>query len=170
MRGRTQHISLDAEARGVRVSDEEGSSLGEAPLFYRVNSASSLTFTLTHQGRQHKESVSCEFQWLQTPLENSPLALLFSSAGAPVAFGVYGVALLIDLLTGAAYHCPERVIFSAPPQWREPSPAPHYCPRFLHMSDTSLSQRSQAEVLERWWTLRSTGAGERCERPHMIKD
>jgi hypothetical protein len=38
------------------------------------------------------------------------------------------------------------------------------------MSDTSLSQRSQAEVLERWWTLRSTGAGERCERPHMIKD
>ena len=168
LRGRTRHISVDSEPRGLTLYDQEGELIGETPLFHRVESGAEIVLNLAGGETPAPQRFSCQFQWLQTPLENLPLPLVLSPAGAPIALGVYGASLLTDTLSGAAYRCPERVIVTPG------APAHHAhrsCPRYLRVDFTSLPQQQLTQLTERWW---SEGAAEASRadtsRPSTSRD
>ena len=140
MRGKTHYASVDSKPRGVTVYDRSGEELGETPLFHKTESRSQMTYDLDQGGAQNLRSVDCEFQWLQTSLENLPLPLILIWTGPPIAIGVYASAILTDTLTGAAYQCPERVKFE---DLGDGFTVKRHCPKYLIAGLPSLSDPNE---------------------------
>lgn len=159
IRGRTQYVSVDSKPRGVIVYDKKGENLGPTPLFHKIESRSHLTFEIDQEGDQasSRQVIGCQFQWLQTPLENLPLPLLFLSLGLPIAASIYGTALITDVLSGAAYHCPDQIKLS---NFKDKKKSQSSCPRYLRAGLTALSRQAQNQITSLWWARRSQGEGE----------
>ncbi|MEE2644100.1 MAG: hypothetical protein VYD19_04130 [Myxococcota bacterium] len=153
---RDLYISVDSEERGVPVYDEEGQSIGETPFFHRASTGPQVLLYLAKPPEREVRTLRCQYRWGSSPLENFPLALAGAGiASLPGAIVGLSGGLGIDLLSGAAFHCPERF---------ELSPLEgtvlNYCPRHLMMIPEKLSPGSRGAIRSRW--LNRIREEERC--------
>ena len=164
IRGRTRYISVDSKPRGVKIYDQSGKSLGETPLFYKIKSRSELIFKVDQHKAQSVHQFPCQLRWLRLSLENAPLPLITLAAGPPFALGLYGAAILTDTMSGAAYHCPERITLSNFNHEAKTQPS---CPRYIVAGLSSLSREAQKQVTQVWWAEHKLKSVKKNQRPKL---
>lgn len=112
--GFRQVASIDSVPRGLDVRDPEDADvvLGTTPFFLSASRQRSLALAVDVPEKRGlaQYRFQCSFRWTSVLLGNSPLASLaffVSPWGGAVA---YSLGLTTDLMTGAAYQCPERYL------------------------------------------------------------
>jgi hypothetical protein len=144
--GTKQVVSFDSSPRGVEVRNEDGQFLGQTPFFARIERERTHDLRLSRPfGPVRHHTLRCDFRWGGTGLANAVPGMLALASG-PVGVGLtYAGALGVDLLTGAAFHCPDTVQLPSPPSPTDgPGVAEVDCPAYVvappHHEDGQLSR------------------------------
>lgn len=140
--GRSQRVAVDATPRGAVVRDAEGAELGRTPLVLKVERDDAVPLTLSMGGRETPVRLDCDVRTGIVVLGNAPYGLL-TLAG--YGWGFVAAAGL-DLWTGAAYGCPERVRFEVP----APASPPPVCRVLLVLPPPHDDYAEQDRVVRAW--------------------
>ncbi len=106
-------FSIDTTKRGAAVTYLDGNKeiTQTSPFFVKLKQSHKREFTITSDGVRTKETVECNFRWLPTIFGNSILLALGKLSISPF---IFGTAVGIDFLTGAAWHCPSHILLTTP--------------------------------------------------------
>lgn len=148
--GTRQYQSIDSNPRGLEVTNrEENVVLGTTPLFaHQVRSSSQQLRVRGVGGVVEKDvTLTCGYRWGGSLLGNA--AWITLASGSSVLAGVsFAVANTVDLLTGAAWHCPDRVVIDAPELKGEN--LAERCPKYAVAPPVDGDEKISLLIAQRW--------------------
>jgi hypothetical protein len=148
--GRTQPVAIDTAPRGVSVAINAPAQPEDprTPLALNVSRGHALELEYHHDAYRRKIEVGCKVRFGTVFGGNLPLGLLAVSEPLS-ALLVYGTAVGLDFLTGAAFECPNHIqhTLSVPEALQEH--IPNKCARVLiHFPDIEPDLSLKAALVE----------------------
>ena len=140
---RNENIAVDSHPRNVTILDKKTKSSRQTPFVKEYRRQNTLTLFSEHDGEQRKHLYACSFRWVDSGVGNAVLSLF---AGLPFGPLLFAASLGLDLMSGAAYECPERITLDlGPPK----SSGPDICRSYLILPPQNASSRLSDEVAYR---------------------
>lgn len=162
--GTRQVVSIDSPVRGAVVEDDDGKPLGTTPFFVRVRRSRTLELQWTrpdqHGAHRQEFGVRCRYRWKDSLLPNAATASV-SVLVPPVFLAWLGTAVVTDLVSGAAWQCPDGIVLPDDAVARLPAPATPAC-RVVAIAPPKHEDEGIArQIADGWWAAEPKAA---CDR------
>ncbi len=146
--GRQQVIAIDSPEHGLQVRSEDGQLLGTTPLFAPVKRQRHQVLRVGTRGQN--VAILCDYRPLSSMLPNAVLASLATQAGLLPMAALFALGNGTDLLTGAAFDCPDAVVLPAE-STEIASDTPPSCRTLLVAPPLHHDPGVSRDLAERWW-------------------
>ncbi len=162
--GTRQVVSIDSPVRGAVVQDDDGRPLGTTPFFARIKRTRTLELQWTRPDRHgdHKQEfgVRCRYRWKESLLPNTATASV-TVLVPPVFLAWLGTAVVTDLVSGAAWQCPDGILLPDDAAASLPAPATPAC-RIVAIAPPKHEDEGIArQIAAAWWAASPKAA---CDR------
>ncbi|MBM4343393.1 MAG: hypothetical protein FJ100_08445 [Deltaproteobacteria bacterium] len=162
--GTRQVVSIDTPVRGAVVHDDDGKVLGTTPFFARVKRSRTLELHWSrpdaHGDHRQEFGVRCRYRWKDSLLPNAATASV-SVLVPPLFVAWLGTAVVTDLISGAAWQCPDGILLPDEAAASLPAPATPPC-RVVAIAPPKHDDEGIArQIADAWWAATPKAA---CDR------